>query len=306
MSLLFALLAMGALGACGAKIPAHNGYSTKSPWKKPKVLAFDDKSEARAEGDLDYAAKKRARWFAIDLPGDGDLEIKLEVSAAGGGGDREESDDDDDDDERELDLAMEVLDASFNVITKADAKDEDAGMQDKSRSLLALAPGRYYVHLYLQGRLDVADYELAVRYTPVTVEAESDFPVHVAYLPNLPLVPLHDDTPMAEPKKDDKKTTKKTTTKKTKTDPDPDEDEPAPTGGTVTAQIINVSVSGGGTQITINRGTEHGLADGRKGYVNGVKTGGSFTLTGCGARTCKGNVKASVDEVNRSGKATIK
>ena len=62
--------------------------------------------------------------------------------------------------------------------------------------------------------------------------------------------------------------------------------------------------SGGGTTITINRGTDQGVADGMQGKVTGIKQG-SFTLSGCSSRSCRGVVKATPDEVNRSGKVVI-
>ncbi|HLL22968.1 MAG TPA: hypothetical protein VK427_12600, partial [Kofleriaceae bacterium] len=69
-----------ALGACGGvKVPNHSGYKTATakPWKKPKVLAWDDKLEAKAEGELAYKNYTRARWFAIDLPAPGEVTLRL-------------------------------------------------------------------------------------------------------------------------------------------------------------------------------------------------------------------------------------
>ncbi|MCB9561050.1 MAG: PPC domain-containing protein [Kofleriaceae bacterium] len=292
------------LAACGPKIPTHNGYKTKSPWKDPKVIVLDDQNSGHVESSLNYAAYKRAKWMAVDLPEDGDLEVKLDITDITGVAPPSEGDDEDDFEDPAIDLALEILDSNWNVITKSDASDDDAGAEKKTRSLLALSPGRYYIHVYLEGRQDTAEFEVSVKFTPVPKDPTSTFPSEVAFLPNLPIVPLHDDTPVVA--KVEKKPPrhggghKTTNTKKPPPDPEP------PSGtGPVSANIINVSVSGGGTQITINRGTDAGLADGRRGAVVGIKNGG-FTLKNCTARTCKAEVKATVDEVNRSGKVSVK
>ena len=65
-----------AVTACGGpQIPTHNGYKPKEakPWKKPKALKFDDKGEAKAEGDLSYPDMRRARWYELSLPSSGQL-----------------------------------------------------------------------------------------------------------------------------------------------------------------------------------------------------------------------------------------
>jgi hypothetical protein len=70
--------------------------------------------------------------------------------------------------------------------------------------------------------------------------------------------------------------------------------------GAVTARIINVSVAEGGIDVTINRGTDHGLADGAKARVQGIKNP-EVTLKSCTNRSCRAFVRATTDEV--SGKS---
>ena len=75
-----------AVTACGGpQIPTHNGYKPKEakPWKKPKALKFDDKGEAKAEGDLSYPDMRRARWYELNLPSSGQLTLGLEVTPPG-------------------------------------------------------------------------------------------------------------------------------------------------------------------------------------------------------------------------------
>ena len=90
---------------------------------------------------------------------------------------------------------------------------------------------------------------------------------------------------------------------KDKDKPDPPVEEPA-SAGAVDAAVVDVKVaaSGEGTDIVIAAGTDQGLAEGRKGSINGVKKGGSFSIKSCTAKACKASVSASVDDVNRSKK----
>ena len=82
---LFAMLTVAACG--GSKVPEHPGYKSKKaqPWAKAKVLKLE-KNAAKAEADLDYARYKRAKWYAVELPGPGSLDVQMEVTPGGGGG----------------------------------------------------------------------------------------------------------------------------------------------------------------------------------------------------------------------------
>ena len=57
------LLATLSLAACGGtQIPQHNGYKANAkPWKKFKTLKFDEKGEAKADGDLVVHDAKKLR-----------------------------------------------------------------------------------------------------------------------------------------------------------------------------------------------------------------------------------------------------
>jgi hypothetical protein len=282
----FGLIVLGACG--GADIPTHSGYKNDKvkPWKKPKLIPFDEKGEGKADGELDYADFRRARWYAVDLPSEGELEVSLEISPVT--------------EDEEFDLAMEVLDPNFQVITKADLDEDDAHEILKQRTLYDLTPGRYLIHLYLERRLDLADYDLKVKFLAQAKAFESDFPAQVAFTPRLPVVPLLDDTPA-----DQIRIAKKPVIKRTGKGRKPRVDTPVETGRKVPARVINVAVSGGDALITIDRGTNQGVEDGMKGYVLNVK-GGSFTVTSCTERNCKGKVtNATPDMISKSGKVII-
>jgi len=263
-------------------VPAHSGYKSEKskPWAKPKRLAWDDKMEAEDDGDLDYADFRRARWYVVDLPSAGELNLQLEITPPG------------DAVNEEFDLAMEVLDPGHRVISKADLEEEDAGELNKMRTLRDLAPGRYLIHLYLQGRMDVAEYELKAAFKP-TGAVKSDFPSQVAFLDPLPMVPLNDDTP-STPRPPNRNTGKKPPRTK------PPKEEPAPAPATtLTARILGVSVSGSKTQITVGIGTAQGVASGWKAKVAGVS--GTFSVDSCTARTCTVQVSATPDQVKAGG-----
>ena len=275
----------------------HNGYKggdKAKPWKKAKALKFDDKMEAKAQGELNYATYKRAAWFVADLPSAGQLDLKLEITPPGEGGDDE------------FDLGFEVLDPGNRVIARSNKEEgDDTGEIQKSKSLKDLEPGKYMVHLYLQDRRDSCDYILRATFKPMNTVGNSDFPAQVAFMPNLPMVPLQDDTP-----KGYKSPTAPTTVvvKHKPTGPKepkpPKEPVPPPSTAPKTARIIGMQVSGGMTQITIGVGTKGGAAVGMKGKIPNVATG-DFELTSCNERACTASVKATPDQIKGAGSVTL-
>jgi hypothetical protein len=280
------------VAACGgAQVPTHNGYkggSKAKPWTKAKTLKFDEKSEAKAEGELSYPDKKRAAWYIADLASPGQLDLKLEIVPPG------ESTNED------FDLGFEVLDPGNRVIARSDLHEgDDSGEIQKSKSLLDLEPGKYLVHLYLQGRMDACDYVLRAVFKGMNTVGKSDFPAQVAFPQSLPQVPLQDDTPKTYKPPTP---TAVTVVKKGKKPPPPVE-KPAPVT-TLNARIIGMQVMGGSTQITIGRGTSAGAVVGMKGKIVGVPTG-SFSLAACNERTCTATVSATPDQIKGSGSVVL-
>jgi hypothetical protein len=271
------------LMACGGpQIPDHNGYKPKEakPWKKPKALKLDDKMEAKADGDVSYPDMRRARWFQIDLPTNGQLSLTLEITPPG------DAVNDD------FDLGMEVLDPSLRVVSKSDLEDEDAHELNKKKTLVDLRPGKYLVHLYLQGRMDSADFVLRAAFKPTAAaEAKTNFPAEVLFVPALPMVPLQDDTPRNY--KPQTTATVKVIKKGHPKDPTPKVE--APPVATVSARIIAIQVVQGGTLITVGRGKSTGANDGMKATLSGI--GGSFPIRNCNERTCTATVSATPDQI---------
>lgn len=285
------------VAACaGAQIPQHNGYkggAKAKPWKKAKALKLDEKNEAKSQGELSYADMKRAAWYTIDLPSPGELDIKLDITPPGDSADDE------------FDLGFEVLDPGNRIIAKSNKEEgEDTGEVQKSKSLLDLEPGKYMVHLYLQDRRDSCDFVIHAAFKPMNTVGKSDFPAQVAFTPNLPMVPLQDDTPKSYKPPVTTTTVVTTHHKPTgggKTPPPP---PPPPPPTTKTARIINMQVVSGGTQITIGLGTDAGAAVGMKGKIDNVPSGG-FSLAACTQRTCTATVSATPDQIKGSGKVTL-
>lgn len=280
------VLALVVLGACGGTtIPQHSGYKSAKakPWSKAKAIPFDEKMEAKAEGDLHYGELRRAKWYALEIPSSGELSIKLEATPPGEGTNED------------FDLAMEILDPGNRVISKADMEEEDVGELNKTRTLYDLTPGRYLIHIYLQGRLDTADYVVRAAFKrTAAAEVKSDFPSQVAFLSALPMVPLNDDTPPGYQKK-----AVAVVTIKRGNRPKQDKVVAAPPSTSKSARIIGLSVTGGGTQITVGLGTDQGAAPGWKAKIAGVQ--GSFSVSSCNARTCTAVVAATPDQIKAGG-----
>jgi hypothetical protein len=271
------------LVACGGpKIPQHSGYKNDKTkwWAKAKVLKLDEKGDAKTEGELDYADFRRARWYAVTLPSHGELTLKLEITPPGDGVNED------------FDLAMEILDPGFRVISKSDLEEGDAGELNKVKTLFDLEPGKYLIHLYLQSRIDSADYLLRASFKATKpADVKSDFPAQVAFYPSLPMVPLNDEVPPG-------KRPKPTTVVVTRTPKPPKPPPGTPPPAVLTARIVGVSVVTGGTRIVVGRGTSSGAASGMKARLNGIT--GVFVIE-CNENTCAAVVNATPDQIRGAG-----
>jgi hypothetical protein len=279
------LLLLLLFAACGGtQIPMHNGYKSDKakPWKKAKALKWDANSEAKYEGDLSYPDMRRAAWFQADLPGNGELALRVEVTPPGEGTNDN------------FDLGVEVLDPGNRMLVRKDLEEGDQQNElTKTVSLPELRLGRYLIHLYLQGRLDTAEYTLKVTYKPGSVATgHSDFPAQVAFLPPLPMIPLNDDTPKSY--RPPVTAITHPTTGSHKQPVVKKEDKPPP--AKISTRIIDIAVVSGGTQITIPRGTSNGAQAGMPGQIVGVANGG-FTLAVCNEHSCTAVVKATPEQL---------
>ncbi|HEU5058979.1 MAG TPA: hypothetical protein VFU21_20740 [Kofleriaceae bacterium] len=290
MRLVWPIAVAAALAACGGTdVPTHSGYKTPkaTPWRKPTVLLLDDQGEAEVDDSVSYPQRSRARWFAVDLPTDGHLEIQVQTEPHG---------------DRDVDLAFEVLNEGYEVLVRADRDEEDAGEEQKSRKLAQLRPGRYYIHVYAQRRLDEADFTLGILFRPGAAAARaSNFPASVAFVGALPDVPAVDDAPPPGPPP--KKPCKGPKCKKRPPEPPPDTPDTPPKA--VRARVAGiVSATAGGTQIRIDRGSAQGVAVGWKGSVESRDgkpiAGGSFEVSRVTAAESFGTVRASANSVTEA------
>ncbi|MCX5744941.1 MAG: hypothetical protein NT062_20830 [Proteobacteria bacterium] len=288
-------IVLAVMAACGGpQIPMHSGYKSEksTPWTKAKPIKLNDKFEGKVDdGTLNYAKFQRAKWYEVDLNAHGDLDVNLDVTPPGDGTNED------------FDLAIEILDPGYRVISKSDLEDtDDAGNLQKKKQLKDLTPGKYLIHLYLQSRMDSAEFSLKVAFHPTSAgEAKSDFPAQVMFTPILAQVPMKDDAPPDwKPTPPVKPPTGKPQPRPTGNTPkpppkDPPKDPPKVTA--VSARILAVAIVGGGTQITVARGTETGAAVGMKVSLKGI----SGSLAACNARTCTAVLTATPDQIKNAG-----
>jgi len=286
------VLLLFAVAACGGQqIPQHNGYreTTTKPWKKFKTLKFDDKGEAKADGDLSYPDRRRAAWFGVDLASPSNLTIRLDITPPG------DAVNDD------FDLGLEVLDPGNRPVVRKDLDEGDSQHDlNKGADLKDLPAGHYLLHLYLQGRLDTAEYTIhATLKSAGSAEVKSDFPAQVAFVGPLAMVPVTDDTP----KNYRPPVTTPVVVSTHHHPPPPPKTPPPPT--TVSARIIAVSAGSGGVTITVARGTAAGAHNGESGKVVGV-SGATFSLANCNERACQATLTGvTTDQINHSGQVQL-
>jgi hypothetical protein len=273
--------AIAMAASCGPAYPTHDGYpeARRSPWEKPKVLELSSDREAEVDDSVSYVKRRRARWYAIDIPAFGEMDVRVSTSQLG------KQDD-------EFDLAFEILAPDGRVLIRADAEEDDAGDEVKTRSLAEMPPGRYLIHVYVQRRTDQADFSVRIQYRASSEGPESSFPAEVAYVEPLATVPAVDDAPPPPPPRCRGPRCRKRP-------PPPKDDQPA--AKSFRALISLVGTSGSGTDIRIAAGGNRGIDKGWRGRVitkaGGAIPDGSFTVTRVTATEAYATVKASPDAV---------
>jgi hypothetical protein len=265
--ILAAGLVAAAIAACGGPdVPMHNGYKSPKarPWHNPTVLQLDDSLEAEVDDAVSYPKRQRARWYAVDLASPGKLDVTLTLQLLS--------------DDRDVDLAFEVMDEGYHIVAKADRDDDDAGEEQKQRTVDRLSPGRYYIHVYCQRRLDQGDFTLELAYHLDQKVNPSNFPASVAFVGALPDVPLKDDSPapVATPHHCHGSHCHKHVAHHEEVD-----HQPPPRS--IRARIAGILAGAHGTEIRIDRGSNQGVAVGWKGEVvkrdGSAIPGGAFSIT---------------------------
>lgn len=339
-----AVLYLGTLlltGCPGTNWPTHDGYrsSQKAPWKRPKKLTLDRDGEAEIDDRVNYAERKRAKWYSVETRGDGNLSFKLEITPG-----TEYAD---------FDLGFEVYNSRYKVLHRSDKEASDVGELKKTASVTGLPQGKYLIHVFLQGRSDRASYYLRVKYDSGKAKYSSNFPANVKFPTSLAAVPLFESFSCERCScRDDKcrsscnkcsfcnncscrawkcrkscpgkckrvvvrprprincsscdceknATCKRACSKCKKTNT-------GPPAGVVYGSIIGLINAGGGTRITINRGQTANVASGWKGMVVDKKgtpiPGGAFRVENVSTRRCYGVVKAPLEQVSKAGRVRL-
>ncbi len=283
-----AAVALGSL-ACGPKVPTHNGYKAKQtkPWRKAKVTQFDEQGEAEIDSKLSWTKRRRARWFAIDVPAYGDIKVTLRSEQVGGDSD-------------EFDVAFELVAENGKVLVRADREEDDSGEETKERALAEVDPGRYLIHVFLQDRRHAATFNLRIKYERGEQPDDSTFPREVAFVNNLPAVPPVDDAPIVAVRKVCRGRKCKKIVKK----------DPPKKGNSKRFRITGITASERGTRIRIGAGKNRGITKGTRGRVvskggSGIQKGG-FSISKVTATESFASVGAKSDAVNAAKYVSVK
>jgi hypothetical protein len=228
-----------ALAACGGSAPDHTGYPTnaKEPWARAKRISLDDNFEGKADGQVSYPKRDRAKWFLLKLPIEGGLNAKLTVDPVTPG----------------ADVGFEILDAGFNVIATGE-NEEEGGQMKKERKVREVPRGEAYIHVYTLGRSDEADFKLRIKFTPRTIaDPTSAYPNTIPNTPELAAVP-NKDWPEARVA-----VRKPNHVPDKPTQPVKPPVVPVDTKGSVRGSVVEFSDTGSGVKIIINKGSANGI-----------------------------------------------
>jgi hypothetical protein len=77
----------------------------------------------------------------------------------------------------------------------------------------------------------------------------------------------------------------------------------------MSARVLRMVSAGGGTTVTLSRGSSNGVTAGWRGKIVDAKgksiPNGSFTIDSVDTNSCKGTVGASLDTVRAAGRAKL-
>jgi hypothetical protein len=285
------------VAACGGAAPTHTGYpeGEAAPWDKAAKLRLSDNGEASADGTLSFPDRQRAKWYLVELPTSGTVTARMTLENRAPG----------------TDVALEILDAGFNVNVPGES-DDDVGQPKKTREYKDARPGKTYVHIYLLGRNDRAEYSVRVHFDPkpqapgrpdepaVPTADKSSFPWTVPNLPALAQINASDDTPLHG------KTRVATPTPPTPPKP---EEPPPDTGPSVKATITEFSDTGSGIKIVINKGANANIEQGWDGYVvSGGKplAKSNFKIRAVRDTESEAVVRVTLDDIQKNHTVVLK
>ncbi len=285
-------------------------FDNAGPDQRPEgaeLIELED-GEGSDTDIVTYPGGDRVDWKKVELPEDfaGILQARLFVKPPREG----------------LDVAFEIYDGSFERVAEADPP-AGSGATLKQAAVKPAYAGTYYFHIYAPERTDAGEYHLAVRIEEADVsdlEDEDDEPVAGAIPdpPTLPAIPDEGDAvaqaesgngngngggsgngsggsdggdPSSSGLGDDAEDEE---------EDEEEEDELEP----LRARVVTYQMSSGGNlEITVNRGSSHGV---ERGWQAKIMAGsserpindGEFTITRVTRGEAAGEVAISIDQLS--------
>ncbi len=168
---LLSFAAICVLAGCATTVKQDKATGPDGRAKGALKIKLDDEGEGTAKGVVTYPGGDRVDWkvFEIDKPSDVEVTLKWLPPRPS------------------LDLSMNVLDDSYHIVKRL--APADGSRTRKTAELSRLQPGKYYVQVYASGRGDAGEYEVEVRATPSRAPTPIVSGDPIPNPPRLPAVP---------------------------------------------------------------------------------------------------------------------
>lgn len=168
-TLAMGMSAAGLLACGGAGVKQDQNTGGDGEAEGARTIKLNDEGEGRSEDTVSYPGGDRVDWKVFQIDKKGDLEVSLKWTSP----------------RPNLDLAMNVLDDTFNMVKRV--KPGNGEKQKKVAEITDAEPGLYYVQVYASERKDAGDYTLDVKFTPKRSSNLST--ANLDPLPNPPRLP---------------------------------------------------------------------------------------------------------------------
>jgi hypothetical protein len=142
-----ATLAIGIGGCGGAAVKQDAKSGPDAIADGARTIKLNEDGEGDSKDTVSYPGGDRVDWKAFEIEKKGDLEITLKWTSP----------------RPNLDLAMNILDDTFNMVKRVPPASGEK--QTKVANIPGALPGKYYVQVYASERKDAGDYTLDIKYT---------------------------------------------------------------------------------------------------------------------------------------------
>src|SRR5688572_20880966 len=147
-TLALSLSVAATLGCGGGAVEQDAKSGPDSLADGARTIKLNEDGEGDSKDTVSYPGGDRVDWKVFEIDKKGDLEIVLKWTSP----------------RPNLDLSMNILDDTFNMVKRvAPASGEK---QRKDAVIQGAQPGKYYVQVYASERKDAGDYSLDVKFTP--------------------------------------------------------------------------------------------------------------------------------------------